>query len=114
QVQSRLKEKQCYAKVFGLTKALVNKTIKLELDEKLIALLEKFKNNEIMPSLQIKNLLTKKRKERPQGAQHILFSIEVNQLSTKSRSNRYKYCGEQGHNIRSYKNKHNDFELESD
>ncbi|CAG8493647.1 12701_t:CDS:2 [Gigaspora rosea] len=92
QVQSRLKEKQCYAKVFGLAKALVNKTIDLELDKKLIALLEEFKNNEIMPSLYSQHQNNKIQRELTQC----------------------KYCGEQGHNIRSCEKKHNDFELESD
>ncbi|CAG8629638.1 439_t:CDS:2, partial [Racocetra fulgida] len=137
QVQSHIKEKQCYAKVFGLAKALVNKAIEFELDKKLIALLEKFKINEIIPNLcsqhqnngterestqrldsnsyiEVKNLTTKKRKGRPRGARRILSSIEVNQQLTKSRSNRCKNCGEQGYNIRSCKKKHNDSELESD
>ncbi|KAF0445972.1 protein far1-related sequence 5-like [Gigaspora margarita] len=153
-VHSHLKEKQHYAKIFGLAKTLVNKSIELDLDEQLTSLLENFKKSITMPIsyqshqnhvdivldnenaqsnivdhqnnivlekenvqsniVEVKNPVAKKRKGRPRGAQRILSSIEVNQQlsKTKTRSNRCKYCGEYGHNIRSCEKKQDESESE--
>ncbi|CAG8637026.1 16707_t:CDS:2, partial [Dentiscutata heterogama] len=95
-IHSYLKEKQCYAKIFRLTKTLVNKAIELELDEQLTSLLKNFQNNLTMlianyqnnivlekenvqnNIVKVENPVAKKKKGYLQGAQRIFSSIEVN------------------------------------
>ncbi|CAG8521811.1 23096_t:CDS:2, partial [Racocetra persica] len=62
----------------------------------------------------VKNLVTKAKKGRSQRIQCFLSSIKINQQSVKSRSNRYKHCGVQGHNIRSCEKKQDNSKSEDD
>src|SRR5208282_3925439 len=55
--QQKLKVKQRFAKVFGLAKTTINKAIELNLDEKLIEILENFREAEIKPILNINNVV---------------------------------------------------------
>ncbi|CAI2193228.1 6380_t:CDS:1, partial [Funneliformis geosporum] len=53
--QRQLKAKQRFAKVFSLAKTTINKAIELDLDEKLISILENFRETEIKQMLTINN-----------------------------------------------------------
>jgi hypothetical protein len=53
--QQQLKAKQRFTRVFGLAKTMINKAIELDLDEKLISILEEFQETEIKPTLYLNN-----------------------------------------------------------
>ncbi|CAG8816426.1 15396_t:CDS:1, partial [Racocetra fulgida] len=54
--QQQLKAKQRFAKVFGFAKGMINKAIEVDLDRKLITMLESFYENEIKPNLESNNV----------------------------------------------------------